>query len=84
MIECLYIDYIHLCVIPTGVLLQNPAFKLYDRVSKGAAVLALAPIANLMATDVELAERVQGAHLTVTHVGRPHHMHKAPAGECCC
>lgn len=58
-----------MCVLPTSILLQDPAFQLYDRVSKRAAVLTLAAVANLMATHVELAERMQGAHLTVAHIG---------------
>lgn len=57
------------CVLPTSVLLQDPAFELYDGVSKGAAVLTLAAVANLVATHVELAERVQGTHFTVAHIG---------------
>lgn len=32
-----------------------------------------------MTTHVKLAEGVQGTHLTVAHVGGPHHMHQAPA-----
>lgn len=58
-----------ICVLPTSVLLQDPAFQLYDGVSKGAAVLTLAAVANLVATHVELAEGVQGTHLTVAHIG---------------
>jgi len=72
-----------LCVrgLPTCILLQDPAFELDDGVSKGAAVLALAAVANLVATHVELAERVQRAHFAVAHVGRPHHVHQTPAAE---
>lgn len=54
---------------PTSILLQDPAFELYDGVSKGAAVLTLAAVAHLVATNIELAERVQGTHLTVAHIG---------------
>lgn len=56
------------CYVHTSILLQNPTFELYDRVSKGAAVLTLAAIPNFMAANVKLAEGVQGSHLTVTHV----------------
>lgn len=56
--------YIHTCV-----LLQHPAFELYDGVSKGTAVLPLAAVANLMATHVKLAQGVEGANLAVAHVG---------------
>lgn len=54
---------------PTGVLLQDPALQFYDGVSEGAAVLSLAPVSDLVATHIKLAERVQGTHLTVAHVG---------------
>lgn len=68
------------CVfLPTSILLQDPAFELYDGVSEGAAVLALAAVAHLVATHVELAERVQRTHLAVAHIGWPHHVHQAPA-----
>lgn len=69
------------CIVPTRILLQHPAFELYDGVGEGAAVLALAAVANLVATHVKLAERVQRSHLTVAHVGRPHHVHQAPAAD---
>ncbi|TNN51383.1 hypothetical protein EYF80_038420 [Liparis tanakae] len=61
----------------------DPAFELDDGVSEGAAVLALAAVANLVATHVELAERVQRAHLAVAHVGRAHHAYcrNIPAGK---
>lgn len=68
-------------VLPTSVLLQDPAFELYDRVSKGAAVLTLATVANFVTAHIELAERVQGTHLTVAHIGWPHHVHQAPAAK---
>lgn len=68
-------------LLPTSVLLQDPAFELYDRVSEGAAVLPLAAVANLVAAHVELAEGVQRTHLAVAHISRPHHMHQAPATE---
>lgn len=55
--------------MPTSVLLQDPAFQFYDRVSEGAAVLSLTPVADLVATHIKLAERVQGTHLTVAHIG---------------
>lgn len=63
----------------TGVLLKHPTFEFDDRVCKGAAVLALAAVANLVATNVKLTQRVEGAHLAVAHVGRAHHVHQAPA-----
>ncbi|KAF3853279.1 hypothetical protein F7725_013967 [Dissostichus mawsoni] len=59
----------------------DPAFELDDGVSEGAAVLALAAVSNLVATNIELTERVQRTHLTVAHVGRPHHVHQAPAED---
>lgn len=63
----------------TSILLQDPAFELNDGVGKRAAVLPLAAVADLVATHVELAEGMQGTHLAIADVGRPHHMHQAPA-----
>ena len=54
---------------PTRVLLEHPALELDDGVGEGAAVLALAAVAHLVAAHVELAQRVQRAHLAVTNVG---------------
>lgn len=67
--------------MPTSVLLQHPALELDDRVGEGAAVLALAAVAHLVAAHIKLAQRVQWAHLAVAHVGRAHHVHQAPERE---
>ena len=62
----------------TCVLLQHPALEFDDRVGEGAAVLPLAAVTHLVTAHVKLAQRVQGPHLTVAHIGRPHHVHQAP------